>query len=130
MTSKKTTEVVLLRLSVKSNHPNTDTAMILEAIDGSKADLKKTLARRVPVRVVSFARRGNYPIGLETAIITVLVTIGTEAGKAIIKEAAEDAYKWFKGRWEHARIKKLPLPADSKSTSGKTRKTKTKRTQG
>ena len=98
---------VLLRVSVKSEDPNLDTSMLLDSMQNSQRELTKMLRKHAPVKNISLKRRGNLPIGIETAALTVLITVGKDIAEPILKKAAEDAYDWFKGKWKKATFRKI-----------------------
>jgi tartrate dehydratase alpha subunit/fumarate hydratase class I-like protein len=106
-TSPKKEQAILLRFAVKSNNPTIDTSTILEQLSNSQEELETVLSREAPVENVSLKRRGNLPIGLETAIITILVEVGKEVSKAVLAKAADEAYTWLKSRWTQAKFEKL-----------------------
>jgi hypothetical protein len=116
--SRSSEEIVLLRLEVKSTNPNVDTAVLLEDMANKQPQLEVIIRKHALVQSVSLRRQGNLPIGLETAVISLVANLGAEMAKEVLKEVAKDAYVWIKGQWKNAKFTKL------RSTSVATRKSK------
>lgn len=117
-------QVVLLKFSVKSEHPNIDTLMLLQQMDAAQPKLQAKLASHAPIQDVSIERRGNLPIGLETAVVSILVNVGTGLAKDALKDLATEAFAWMKKRWKDASFRRMPTTKAAKATRAKRRKRK------
>jgi hypothetical protein len=106
---------VRLQLSVKSDHPNIDTTILLQEIEKEKAKLRKHLASSARIKKLSIERRGTLPIGIETAVITVLIEIAKELGKDTAKILASEAFDWMKSRWKDATFKRVSTSRKSRA---------------
>ena|SRR5579864_2543119 len=113
---------VILQVDVRSIHPSIETAVVLRDIERARSELKKSLSSEHRVGSVSFKRRGTLPIGLESALISIMITLGTEVGKEAAKKVADDAYNWLKTKWKNARFRKLKPKAAGKSKSSDTKR--------
>lgn len=113
---------VVVSFWVRSKHPNIETAVLLQNIEKTGPQLKKDLSARRKVSSISFKRRGTLPIGLESALITVVITLASEAGKEVAKKVAADAYGWLKNKWKDAQFRKLKAKRPAKRKTIRTKR--------